>query len=208
MAEQIVYMHQGDFIRKVLEGERDFRGITLDTQDTALHIMDGYKAMVDYCRNHDPYRRVNSIGCRHLDLDAEPLLLDNADFSGVQAIHLHMPYARGRNVRFKDANLEKASFHHAQFPGEDAQLQGADFRNVKFQGADLVYFWSPKGYFLRVDFSEANLSHANLHGAHFAEADLRTKLGATFAAANLSYANLGGAHLNRANFHGADLEEV
>jgi uncharacterized protein YjbI with pentapeptide repeats len=203
MAEQGTSMRQSTFIQKVLNGERDFRGVTLNTQDTALQVMQGYVALIDYCQAHDPFEREKRLTplVKHPDLLVEPFLLDNADFSRVQAPHLHMPYACGKDVRFKDAKLEKASFHHAQLPG-------ADFRNAQFQNADLRYFWSPKGYFLRADFSEAVVAHANLVGAHFSEADPRSKRGVSFVAADLSYACLAGAYLTHANFTGAVLDNA
>ncbi|QSJ18015.1 pentapeptide repeat-containing protein [Nostoc sp. UHCC 0702] len=135
------------------------------------------------------------------------LVLDNVDVSG---------------IKFKQANLNQASFKASRFRGvgEDgrwdtfddaiADLSQAQMKQVNFTDANLSRVVMTGSDLSRATLNRANLSHARLVGANLSStqlvgADLRF---AVLENASLTGADLGGAKLNEANLYGARLGRV
>ena len=154
-------MRGEDFIRKILEGERDFYGIELEYNfDLSGHELFG--KMQDYLRKQY--------------LAKYPIIINNSDLSGVKASGLYLPYVKLEgsilwNSNFEYSILNFAEFHNADLTYTDfrhTELDHADFRNAELQH---VNFKHANLYFS--DFRGANFDSTQLLGADLVLADLR-----------------------------------
>jgi len=154
-------MNGEDFIRKILEGERDFYGTELEYNfDLSGHELFG--KMQDYLRKQN--------------LEKYPIIISNSDFSGVKASGLYLPYVKLEssvlwNSNFEYSILNFADFHNADFTYTDfrhAELDHTDFRNANLQ---YVNFEHANLYFS--DFRGTNFESTRLTGADLVLADLR-----------------------------------
>ena len=150
-----------DFIKKILEGQRDFYGIELEYNfDLSGHELFG--RMLDYLRKQY--------------LAKYPIMINNSDLSGVKASGLYLPYLKVEssilwNSNFEYSILSFADFHNADLTYADfkhAELDHTDFRNANLQN---VNFEHANLYFS--DFRSANFDSTQLLGADLVLADLR-----------------------------------
>ncbi|MFQ5969167.1 MAG: pentapeptide repeat-containing protein [Nitrososphaerales archaeon] len=150
-----------DFIRKILEGERNFYGIELEYNfDLGSHEL--FENMQDYLRKQN--------------LAKFPIIINNSDLSGVKASGLYLPHANFEgsilwNSNFEYSILNFANFHNADLTYTDfrhSELDHADFRNAVLQH---VNFKHANLYFS--DFRDANFDFIQLFGADLVLADLR-----------------------------------
>src|SRR3989344_4183103 len=176
MKDVVKYMKGKDFVKKILEGERDFSSIKLEDSFN----LSGFKGFEDLQRY-----------LKKADLRHYPIILDYAKLISIQASGLYLPYVNGVCINLEEADLERAKLWEAKLVGANlsgAILMGANLEEAILQGANLV---------------GANLDGADLRGANLRGADLR---GADLRGADLGQANLEGVNLKRTNLRKANLE--
>lgn len=170
-----------DFVKRIMDGERDFSSTRLTG---ALDAEAGYAGLDAYLREQD--------------LRAENLIAAGSDWSGLKARGLFLPFSKLAGINLKGADLRGADFRRTDFTGasfEGADLSGATVIGCRFQEANLA------GATLRAtDFYEASLAGARLPGA-----DLT---GAFLLRLALKEADLTGAVLTSAIMYRADLRGV
>src|SRR3989344_3491955 len=185
MKDVVKYMKGKDFVKKILEGERDFSRIKLENGFN-LTDFEGFRDLQTYLQE--------------ADLQKYPIILDYAALMYINASGLYLPYVNGRKINLERANLERANLEGANF--WEANLWEAILWSADLSGADLsgANFW-------RANLEGANLPRANLEGANLREANLwRADLsGANLWRADLSEAILWGADLSGADLSGAIL---
>lgn len=172
-----------EFIKKVLEGERDFSGIKLEKRfDLSGH--EGFGELQQYLKAQDFEKR--------------PIILENARLRYVKARGLYLPFVKARNAditgaEFREANLSHSDFGYGKF--NYAHLENTELSNMNLEYAILKM----------AHFTNSNLEYSNLKDALL----VRT----VFRDANLSYSDLrntkiGWANFQNTNFEHADLRDV
>jgi len=111
MGTNLVYMKGEEFIKKVLEGERDFSGIEFE-KGFNLDDCDGFNDLNKYLQVMNFFPD-----------EFTPLIINGSRWQGVKARGLHLSYVRG-----KGADLRWAYFLGADLGG--ANLGEADLREV------------------------------------------------------------------------------
>jgi uncharacterized protein YjbI with pentapeptide repeats len=111
-------------------------------------------------------------------------ILDGADFTGADLTDAYLNWASLRSATLQNVQVTGASFSRCNFA--EAKMAGLDLSQ-----SDMGDFWP-------VNFQNADLTGADLHGLTLAKA--------IFQDANLRGANLRGCQLEQANFTGADLQ--
>src|SRR3989344_4647155 len=164
MKDVVKYMKGKDFVKKILEGERDFSSIKLEDSFN----LSGFKGFEDLQRY-----------LKKADLRHYPIILNYAELIYIKASGLYLPYVNGRKINLERANLPRANLREANL--ERANLPRANLREANFWGAN----------FLGANLEKANLERANLPGANLQEANLRE---ANLREANLQEAILRGAN--------------
>ena len=121
-----------DFVKKILEGERDFSRIKLENGFN----LEGFKDLQIYLHK--------------ADLQYYPIILDYAELINIQARRLELPFVSGKRINLFGANLcgadlyranlyranlEKANLEKANL--ERANLERANLREVILKGANL-----------------------------------------------------------------------
>ncbi|MEX2430630.1 MAG: pentapeptide repeat-containing protein, partial [Dehalococcoidia bacterium] len=172
-----------EFMRKAMDGERQFQGIRLPegqndfTQDAAA-----LQAFNKYMRAQD--------------LRTDPVIADGADWRGAHAQGLVLPYSKLpkadlRGADLREADVRRTDFTEAQLQGSDvsmatlvgARLQGADLSDAVMRATDL-YEAGTAGVILcradmtgallfRISLKDADLTDANVFMAQSYRADLR-----------------------------------
>lgn len=120
MVEKLKRMSGKEFVRKILEGERDFRGIGL-YEGSNLSADEKFVEMQIYLQEQD--------------LEVYPVTIEGSIFFYVKAIGLHFPYVKGNKADLRGADLAGAYLKRADLRGAD--LRGADFEGAYLEGADL-----------------------------------------------------------------------
>lgn len=168
MPLQLTPLRGEEFIRKVLQGEKDFRRIQLERGD--LSIQAGYPKMQEYLQRKDKIH----------ELEKSPLYFTEAELGGFRARKIYFPHIQAEKANFEGASLPEAYLWHAELRQANfrkADLTGAHFNGVGLQQARL---------------EDTCLIDASLGGANFAEAILRQ---AYLNRADLDEANFGRADL-------------
>ena len=181
MKDVVKYMKGKDFVKKILEGERDFSSIKLEDSFN----LSGFKGFEDLQRY-----------LKKADLRHYPIILDYAKLISIQASGLYLPYVNGVCINLEEADLERAKLWEAKLVGANlsgAILMGANLEEAILQRTNLV----------GANLVGANLDGADLRGANLRGADLR---GADLRGADLGQANLEGVNLKRTNLRKANLE--
>jgi uncharacterized protein YjbI with pentapeptide repeats len=158
--------------------------------------------------------------------DLGGMKLDKVDlsYSRLGALYLNDWYeTRLLKADLREANLENADLHFADFTGADlrkaklsnAFLYNANLIEVDLREADLSNANLSNSYLKKSDLRKAKLSNVNLSESYLQEADLREAnlsnvylREANLAGANLQGANLYGAFLYKANLTYANLENA
>src|SRR3989344_1245814 len=170
MKDVVKYMKGKDFVKKILEGERDFSRIKLENGFN-LTDFEGFRDLQTYLQE--------------ADLQKYPIILDYAALMYINASGLYLPYVNGRKINLERASLERANLEGANF--WEANLREANFWGANFWEANLreANFWGAILW-------SADLSGADLSGANFWRANLEIarKLETVL---NLDKANLYGA---------------
>ena len=146
-----------DFVKKILEGERDFSRIKLENGFN----LEGFKDLQIYLHK--------------ADLQYYPIILDYAELINIQARRLELPFVSGKRINLPRANFWGANLRGANFWG--ANLEKANLEGTNLERANLE----------RANLRGANLQEANLERANLQEADLQEVIleGANLEGANL-----------------------
>lgn len=166
------------FIKKVLEGKRDFRNVFLE-QGFDLN---GYKAFEEL-----------QAYLKSQDFEKNPLNLEKACIMRVKAEGLYLQYLKGLEINLEGTILRNAYLKSIDL--KNAYLDGVDFGNSYLEGAS---FWN-------ANLCKAKFSNANLLNVNFEKAFLK---GAYFGNALLENAKLNGANVRNANFENANLKNA
>ncbi len=155
MAAQRTHMSGNEFVQKLLDGERNFKTIVLEP----------YFSLARHERFEELQNRL-----REDDLENNPVILEGADLTGLDADGLVLPFLKANEACFKHATMMEASVESSEFEAVDfryAKLPQADMRTCHFRDADL---------------RQADLNLATLNGSLLSGADT--------AGANLLFTNL------------------
>ncbi len=140
-------MRGEEFVKKTIEGERDFSGIELETGFN-LSGNERFEEMRNYLKKED--------------FKLNPFIINNSEFKYIQARGLYLPHTQGKSVNFEGANLEWVYFW-------DAKLEGANFTSAKLEGANFDETYLGNVNFKNADLTSAKLRGAKLEGANFDE---------------------------------------
>jgi len=197
MAKELTDMTGDEFVKKILDGERDFTGIKLE-EDFDLRGHEGFNDLLKYMDGTE----------RHHELKANPVDLSHSKIYRLKAKGLDIPYLKAEgvalvNVNFNDVCLWEPNFkgaHFVEVDGSYSRMHSADFRGAKFYKSGL---------------GSVSLESANLKGSDFEDAELSNVMmgnafldGANFCGAKFSYVSLESASLCSSNFSGASFYEV
>lgn len=146
-------------------------------------------------------------------VDGDPILCDDADYTGADLSDKDLTDGSFVRADFTDADLSGATLtgataEGATFDGADlteAALQTAGCADASFAGATLTDAVAYNANFRRADFTSAVMDGFNGAGAIFAEAKLP---GANLAGANLATANMGDTDLTNATLTDAIMSSV
>ena len=144
-------LDEQEFMKKIMNGERDFTDITGRNWDLPQHFEE-YKAFLDYLNSQE--------------FKDNPLILNNAVISGSNIGRVCIPYAK-----FLGANLRKANLQGANL--KKANLEEANLGKACFFGAYLGEANMRNSYLGGTDLEQAYLVKANLEGAYIGGAILR-----------------------------------
>ncbi|KAB8331047.1 hypothetical protein SD80_026195 [Scytonema tolypothrichoides VB-61278] len=151
----------------------------------------------------------------HTNFDLAWLLEANFSQANLTGASLKTPFMGGAN--FSQANLNRANLEDAckhwkspDNPYWDDELFDLVTSSINFSGASLKEADLKRGYFVNSDFSEANLSLANLREAELGFTNFRGACldEADFAGANLDRCDFRKASLINSNFTGANLSQA
>ncbi len=183
MTTSTTTMTAQEFMRKVMDGERELPGI---------HLPDGKN---DFTQDKAAFEAFNAY-MRGQELRANPVVAEGSDWRGVKAPgaflqFTKLPKSDLRGAFLHAAELRRADFTESQLQGADLSLanmmvsvlQRADLSDCILRGVDL-YEASMAGavfhradlsnaYFMRLNFKEADLTDATVFMAQFYRADLR-----------------------------------
>jgi len=200
MQNKLKKMEGEEFVRKVLDGERNFKNISLE-EGFDLSGYEGFSEMNDYLKKQN--------------LKDSPLDITNSEFKFVKASGLYLPFVKGRKANLEDANLWYANLWNANLGYANlwkanlwnanlgyanlwkANLEDANLENANLENANLGYANLRKANLWKANLRKANLWNANLWYANLENANLWY--------ANLWYANLENANLENANLENANL---
>jgi len=177
MAETRVFIEGREFVRKVLDGERDFSNVRLEPY-FGLSGDDSFATLQEYLKK--------------ADLQGSPVIVEKCDLTGLDADGLYLPYLRANAACFKHATMMEAN------------LEGGQFRYADFRYAKLLQTNMERADLRNADFRQADLNFARLNSTMLAGADF---LGTKLLFTNLQSANIEGivnleqaAHCATANF--------
>jgi len=138
-----------EFIKKILAGERDFKGIILQNFNLSGHEL--FQEMQNYLKKQD--------------LEKNPIDLSESQLNEVIAIGLFLPFVQAERAHLWRADFSKAYLAAGNF--KSAFLLGANFAQAKLRKVNFE-----KAYLFVAKFSEAYLFEANFTGAILEEANL------------------------------------
>ncbi len=138
--------------------------------------------------------------------DNAVVLLNGADFQGVNLAGVPFP-----NINLSGVNLQRADFDQAVLTSANfskANLNNTNFTNAKLQGANLNHAEINNAKLSNASFRNADLSYANINssfilGSNFTDANLESSI---LIDCNLSEANFTGANLKNARLYASNLK--
>lgn len=145
-----------ELIRKIIEAERNFSQVRL-AQGCDLSVLDGYQEMLDYLHAHEG------------EFCTDPVNISLSEFKKVRAPGLYLPYASGKGVSFRGADLSGVNFY-------SADLAGSDFRESELCSGHKPKATKTKkgaGDIGRADFNHSDLRGACLYGTTCYQTDFR-----------------------------------
>ena len=184
MAEKLFAMEGGEFVQKILSGEKDFSKINLE-EGFDLCGYSGFDELQKYLKNSD--------------LETNPIILEGAKLRHLDADGLYLPFLRANGVNLKHAALMGANLQNADFVK-------ADLRYVRFARANLTNSNLRDADLRLSDLNLASLIRTDLNGTNFEATDMEYT--------NLQHADLKNVknlewsrYLKTVNFQFADLTE-
>lgn len=147
---QKIRMSGQEFVRKLLEGERDYADIILEPY-FSLSASEHFAAI--------------QAQLRAADLEDTPMILEGADLTGINADNLYMPFVKANRACFKHATLMEAHLESSEFEKADfryARLPQTNMKTCHLRDADLR----------QTDLNLAELNSSVLTGANVAGANL------------------------------------
>ncbi len=202
MASKLTPMEGEEFIKKILEGERDFRKIKLE-EGFRLSEHPYFKILYKYLLKE---AGISTQGINRLK--ENPINISGSEFKYLFAKGLYLPYAEGSNADFSYANL---SDRHSGRLFHSTNLEGSNFKNAKFHETDLSFAFLRDVKFQDADLENAKLGGSRLYHTVLNNANLRN---VSFHTANfleeaiLTGADVEGASFEKAKFEGADIRHV
>lgn len=215
MTYKLTDMKGDEFVKKILEGERNFRNIRLEEGfDLSGH--PSFMKMQNYLRRESGLDTSPLLGPGYEErvspnhLRESPIDISNSELRHLIARGIYLPYTRGINAdlsysdlsgiardehgrNFRGTNLSYSDFENAIFYRvnlADSDFTGAKFRGANFENAVLgtgsIYHWT--------EFNNANLCGINFCNAKFDQTILR---GADVKDTDFSV-----------NFNGADIRGI
>lgn len=160
MARHKTHMSGEEFVEKLLRGEKNFNDVALES---------GFGLS-----RHERYPEIQKL----LDAGAtenKPVFCERADFTGLDADGVQLPYLKANGACFKHATFMEGKF-------ESSEFEGCDFRYARLPQADMKTC-----HFRDADFRQADLNMALLNRSLLS--------GANMAGANLLFANLQAADI-------------
>ena len=148
MVTKLKDMKVEEFAKKLLNGERDFRGIRFpDFAD-----LSGYEG----------FNNLNSY-LRRQPLSESPVNLTGSRIRYVKARGLYLPYVVGESTNFDGADLIESCFMRARFRHSyfwNAHFDNADLWEADFMSANLERASFNKAIIYRANFRRANIKGA------------------------------------------------
>ena len=160
MAMKRIYMSGEEFVQKLLDGEKNFSDVVLEP---------GFGLS-----RHERFPEIQKV----LDEGAtedKPVFCERADFTGLDADGVNLPYLKANGACFKQATFMEGKF-------ESSEFERCDFRYARLPQADMKAC-----HFRDADFRQADLNLALLNSSLFS--------GANMAGANLLFVNLQAADI-------------
>ena len=114
MAKKLTPMKREEFIKKILQGERDFSKISITYCD-----LSGYSKFNEF----NEYLKKQNFRRNPIDISDSKLI-------GLSALNIHLPFVQAKGTDFAQANLKGANFVRANF-------YGANFTEASLYKADL-----------------------------------------------------------------------
>ena len=150
-----------EFIRKILTGQKYFRGISLQRRLSANDL----EELREYLKGQN--------------FTENPIIISDSEIRGIQLSGLNLSYVDAKETDFTGTDFTDANLYGANFRG--AILKGAIFRKAILTAADLT-----EALLSGAECGEANLREANLYRTHlgracFEGADLRDVRNLEFA---------------------------
>src|SRR5689334_12376035 len=96
----LAHLEAPEFIKKVMDGERDFTAIRLTDRDVVGDTFT-FIELGEYLKTQD--------------LKKNPIILNEAELQFVRAGGLWMPYTKAKQASFKDAYFMLANFENSDF---------------------------------------------------------------------------------------------
>jgi uncharacterized protein YjbI with pentapeptide repeats len=155
VATQKIHMSGVEFVEKLLQGEKQFNDVVLEP---------GFGLSRD-----ERFPEIQKL----LDQGAtenKPVFCERADFTGLDADGITLPYLKANGACFKHATFMDGRF-------ESSEFERCDFRYARFPQADMKTC-----HFRDADFRQADLNMALLNSSLLS--------GANMAGANLLFTNL------------------
>ena len=190
-----------EFVKKVLEGERDFKNIKLEP-NFDFHSCEGFSDMQRYLKNENLYEN--------------PIILNGSELIRIKAQELYIPFTKARNVVFDHVDLSNAYIEccdltSAEFRG--SILDGSHLRGSNMKNATLLYTSANNTYFEETVLKDscirgckmkrANFERSDLESSDFRNADL---IKAKFEEANLKHACFKHCYLERVDFWSSNMK--
>lgn len=135
-----------EFIRKLLDGERDFSYVALQPQNgSGKYYPAGWLKYDFNCCENMGGQASPLDALRSDNLRSNPVILTGSDFSCIRAHGIYLPHVRAigtdfRNSSFWGADFKGGTFENANFGGailERADLQYTGLAGTIFTGVDL-----------------------------------------------------------------------
>ncbi len=152
-----------EFMKKILDGERDFRGIVLaPSEDTRTDVVDSGRGFEIDLTKSELFNALNKYLRSHeQELSYDPLNVSGSAIERTIAHGIYLPYLKGERASFYRSDFEGAALHHAYIPYVNANYS-------IFNRADLSFAVAP-----HAKFRKSKLVGANFYGAKMPHSDFR-----------------------------------
>ena len=171
----LTYLSGDEFIRKIMEGERDFSHIKFE-DNYKIDKSDAYYDLRNY---------LNTVG-----ISQDPVIMNNSECVGVSFKYMNLSNLVSQNTDFKGSDFQKSNLSDSVLTGskfDKCSLPHSNFYNSELNSVSFKY---SNLNFANFEFS--NMSKSNLFGSTARETN--------FHGCDFSEASLRGLNANRSNF--------